>query len=78
MGSDTCLAMSIAEIEQAIERLPREELFELTSWISQRFGDAWDRQIEEDIQAGRLNEIAKDAVAEFRNGQTVPFPEDAK
>ena len=49
---------TLAEIEQAIEKLPREDLFQLTGWLSTHFSDAWDRQIEEDIVAGRLDYLA--------------------
>jgi len=67
---------TVQEIEAAIERLPREELFQITDWISSKFGDAWDRQIEEDIKAGRLDDLAQQALAEFRAGKTTPFPSD--
>ena len=70
-------AMStLAEIEQAIEKLPREELFQLTGWLSSHFSDAWDRQIEEDIRAGRLDNLAAEAIAEHRAGQSLPLPVD--
>ena len=39
----------LAEIERAIEKLPREDLFQLTGWLSTHFSDAWDRQIEKAI-----------------------------
>ena len=45
---------SVQEIEEAIESLPREEFFVLTNWLSTRFSDLWDRQIEDDISAGLL------------------------
>ena len=31
---------TVMEIEKAIEKLPTDELFELTHWISSRFSDA--------------------------------------
>ena len=64
-GYDTRMS-TLAEIEQAIEKLPREDLFELTRWLSTHFSDAWDRQIEEDIVAGRLDDLAAEAIAEHR------------
>lgn len=69
---------TVQEIEQAIEKLPREELFRLTDWLSSRFADAWDRQIEEDVAAGRLDELAAEAIAEHRAGQSLPMPGDEK
>ena len=57
---------ALAEIEQAIEKLPREDLFQLTGWLSTHFSDAWDRRIEKDIVAGRLDDLAAEAIAEHR------------
>jgi hypothetical protein len=34
----------------------------------------WDRQIEEDILAGRLDQLANAAIAEHRAGNSRPFP----
>ncbi|MBE2203434.1 MAG: hypothetical protein IAE94_03700 [Chthoniobacterales bacterium] len=69
---------TVQEIEKAIEKLPREELFQLTDWLSSRFSDQWDRQIEEDIAAGLLDELASEAIAEHRAGQSMPMPSDEK
>jgi hypothetical protein len=66
------------EIEKAIEKLPTDELFELTHWNSNRFSDAWDRQIGEDIRAGRLNNLAAEALQEHRAGGSQDFPMDEK
>ena len=67
---------TLAEIEDAIEKLPNEQLFQLTDWISERFSDAWDRQIEQDIVAGKLDDLAAEAIAEHRAGQSLPMPAD--
>lgn len=64
----------IDEIEAAIERLPREEFFQLLGWFRQRFVDEWDRQIEDDVNAGRLDQLGEEALAEFRAGRTKAFP----
>ena len=67
---------TLAEIEDAIEKLPNEQLFQLTDWISGRFSDAWDRQIEQDIVEGKLDDLAAEAIAEHRAGQSLPLPVD--
>jgi hypothetical protein len=69
---------TVMEIEKAIEKLPTDELFELTHWISNRFSDAWDCQIEEDIRTGRLNNLAEEALQEHRAGGNQDFPMDEK
>ena len=65
---------TVQEIEAAIEQLPREEKFIIADWISSKLSQEWDNEIEEDISAGRLNSLAHQAIAEFRSGQTTPFP----
>lgn len=69
---------TVQEIATAIEQLPRDELFKLADWISSKFGDEWDKEIEEDIKAGRLEDLARQALAEFREGKTTAFPPDEK
>ena len=64
------------EIEQAIEKLPAEDLFELSRWIANRFSDTWDLQIENDIRAGRLDDLAAEALQEHRAGGSRAFPLD--
>jgi hypothetical protein len=67
---------TVMEIEKAIEKLPTDELFELTHWISSRFSDAWDSQIEIDIRSGRLDGLAAEALQEHRAGGSREFPLD--
>lgn len=62
---------TVQEIEEAIEKLPREEVFRLTDWLSTRFSDLWDRQIEEDVSAGLLDDFAAEAIAEHRSGKSL-------
>jgi len=65
---------TVEEIEAAIERLPRDDFFELSEWVMSRFEDEWDRQIAEDVKTGRLDHLAQEALAEYRAGRTTPFP----
>jgi hypothetical protein len=67
---------TLKEIEVAIGGLPRSELFELIAWVKDQFEDEWDRQIEDDVKAGRLNNLAREALAEYHSGHTKPFPPD--
>jgi hypothetical protein len=67
---------TVEEIEAAIEHLPRDQFFRLLSWIRSKFENEWDRQIEEDVKEGRLDQFAREALAEYHAGQTKPFPAD--
>lgn len=67
---------TVEEIETAIGQLPRDQFFRLIAWLRGRFEDQWDRQIEEDVKAGKLDQLAQAALAEHRAGHTTPFPPD--
>ena len=60
---------TVEEIETAIEKLPRDEFFLLTGWLSEKFSQTWDAQIEDDVSAGRLDELARVALEEHRAGK---------
>ena len=61
--------MSLKEIETAIEQLPPAELTQLAKWFEEHHARIWDRQIEEDIRAGKLDRLAEQARAEFEAGR---------
>jgi hypothetical protein len=71
--------MSVAEILNAVRSLGEKEKNEFLAGLSDiDFHDAWDRQIEADIKAGRLDRLAEEALADHRSGKTRPFPGDEK
>jgi hypothetical protein len=66
---------TIAEIESAIARLPRKELWELKRRLDRRCEAEWDSQIEEDARAGGpVDRLAQEAIAEFKAGRCTPLP----
>jgi len=69
------MAMSLYELETAVSQLPADDLTAFAQWFEEYLADHWDRRIEADIQAGKLDKLAEEAVAEFRRGETQPFPE---
>jgi hypothetical protein len=44
--------MSVAEIEQAVDKLSRDELAKLVAYIARQDKLGWDEQIEEDFAPG--------------------------
>jgi hypothetical protein len=60
--------ISIQAIELAIEQLPAHDLAEFRRWFAQFDEAAWDAQIEADACAGKLDEMAAEALAEYHNG----------
>ena len=63
---------TIDEIEHAVSGLSREELAEFRSWFLAFDAEAWDRQFEEDVAAGRLDALAEEALSDLRAGRTRP------
>jgi len=69
---------TVQEIENAIQKLPREEFFRLREVIQHRFDDEWDRQFADDAESGLLDEFAMAALAEHRAGKSTLLPRDEK
>ena len=61
--------MSIQEIETAVKNLSADELSVFRAWFAQFDADAWDRQFAEDVDAGRLDLLAKEALQDLREGR---------
>jgi hypothetical protein len=59
---------SIKAIEQAVQQLPAHDLAEFRLWFAQFDEFAWDAQIEADANAGKLDALAAEALAEYHNG----------
>lgn len=57
---------TVQEIKQAVERLDPSALAEFRAWFTTFDADAWDRQIERDVDAGKLNVLAAEALADLR------------
>jgi hypothetical protein len=49
--------MSITEIKTEIAQLPEPDLAELAQWFEEFQAEAWDRQMERDVKAGRFEAI---------------------
>ena len=64
---------TLAEIQSAVAKLAPAELAKLQEWLAEYRAELWDRQIEEDFAAGRLDELARAALREHREGRTTPL-----
>ena len=65
--------MSVQEIETAIQQLPTPEVAQLAAWFEEYRADLWDRQIEADALAGRLDALGQQADREFEAGRCRPL-----
>ena len=65
--------MSIEEIESVVSGLPADELARFSQWFEEFMADLWDRQIEQDMLAGRLDAALKRADDHFEAGRCTPL-----
>ncbi len=65
--------MSVEEIESVVSSLPAGELARFSKWFEEFMADAWDRQIEEDARAGRLDAAMKRADEHYDAGRCTPL-----
>ena len=66
---------TVAEIESALKKLPVKKAKAVASWLQDYLDAQWDRQIEQDIGAGRLDKLAEQAQAHYGAGRTKPLDE---
>ncbi len=60
---------TVNEIEDAIRKLPDEDLVALRAWFADFDAAAWDRQFEHDVIEGRLESLADEALRDLREGR---------
>ena len=60
----------VENLEQQVQALSPEELAQFRAWFLEFDGAAWDRQIERDVRAGRLDAPAEKALRDHAAGKT--------
>ena len=63
----------VESIERQIERLDDDAFGRLRDWLIEYDHRRWDRQIETDSGAGKLDSLVQEALAEHRAGKTRPL-----
>jgi hypothetical protein len=63
----------LEKIEQDIASLTPGEVAKLARWFAEFQADVWDRQIADDANAGRLDNLADQALASHHAGKTRPL-----
>ena len=63
------MSTAVLELEKAVQRLDPADLKVFRDWFLAFEADQWDRQIEIDIRAGRLDSLAEEARREAREGK---------
>ena len=65
--------MSITEIEAAIVNLPSAEIDKLMTWLEEYHAKMWDKQIADDLDAGRLDSLLDEVNVEIEAGLATPL-----
>ncbi len=60
--------MSVTEMEIAVTQLSPKELAEFTAWFEEYHARMWDKQIEHDLEAGRLDQLLSEVDKEYKAG----------
>jgi hypothetical protein len=63
----------VEQIAQEIQRLSSDEFAELREWLLEQDWAEWDRQIERDAAAGKLDRLMKQALADHAAGKSRPI-----
>lgn len=61
---------TVAEIAGAVKRLPKKDLVKFRKWFVDYDAAAWDRQLESDQSAGRLDAMIREARRNHLAGRT--------
>ena len=61
---------TVQEIEDAIGKLPPDDLAALRAWFAEFDAVVWDRQFEQDVAEGRLDDLAAEALQDMREGRS--------
>lgn len=65
--------MTIEQLEEAVSHLSAGELQRFSEWFEEFVAQSWDRQIEEDVKAGKLDAAGERADQDFEAGRCTPL-----
>jgi outer membrane murein-binding lipoprotein Lpp len=60
---------TVEELEAAVQRLSPEDRAAFRAWFAEFDANEWDRQLESDVVAGRLDWLAAEALADRSAGR---------
>jgi hypothetical protein len=65
---------TVQEIETAIQKLKPQEIREVADWLQELREELWDKQIDADAKAGRLDKLMEEAKQDYLAGRCKPLP----
>ena len=64
---------AVEKLELLVKSLSREELAKFREWFAEFDAQIWDRQIETDAAAGKLDRLIDESMADHRNNKSRPL-----
>jgi Arc/MetJ-type ribon-helix-helix transcriptional regulator len=61
---------TVSEIRDAIRKLPPKEAWQLAAELREHLDSIWDKQFEDDVTSGRLDDVIARAKEEHASGKT--------
>jgi len=65
---------TVAEIENAIQKLPPDEVWKVGDWFDEFREQLFDQRIEADAKAGKLDKLMEEAKQDYLTGRCKPLP----
>lgn len=56
-------------VERQVRGLTPEELTSFRTWFAEFDAEAWDRQLEVDVERGKLDKLAEQALRDYESGK---------
>ncbi len=66
---------TIAEVEKALRQMSIKDALQVADWLQRYLDEQWNKQIDEDIAAGRLDKLADKALDHYHAGRVKPRDE---
>jgi hypothetical protein len=60
---------TLEDIEKAVAELPADQLVRFRAWFEEFEARHFDQKIEQDAKAGKLDQLADQALSDFRAGR---------
>jgi hypothetical protein len=63
----------VERVEEAVKALDADELAQFRAWFAEYDWAVWDQKLEREVQSGRLDDLADEALQDHASGQTKPL-----
>ncbi len=65
--------VTIKEIENSVACLPEDQLEEFRKWFEEFDAKIWDEQFERDVNEGKIDKLAEEALNDLDTGRCTPL-----